>query len=69
MVKLFVLVLVMVGVICATLFFTGQEAVIDIKIEPIEDYTPKEITYAPIECFINETHYDTKCYEDFINGN
>lgn len=29
-----------------------------------QDYTPKEIIYAPIECFLNETHYDIKCVED-----
>lgn len=33
---------------------------------PIENYEPKKIAYAPIECFVNETHYKVECVEESI---
>lgn len=34
-----------------------------------QEYQPKEIIYAPLDCMINESFYDVKCYEDSLDGN
>ena len=55
-------------IVCISYVYYDSEEQVE-SIDEIEFYSEKEITYAPIECFINETHYDIKCYEDYINGN
>ena len=57
--------LVIIGVIGFVNYYETEEPAEEI-IEEI--YEEKEALYAPIECFLNETHYDTKCVEDYING-
>ena len=58
-------------IVCLTVFFAPTDQVINeedfSQVEYV--YEPKEYVYVPLECLIDTNHYDTKCYEDHIDGN